>query len=252
LNGASFSPWSRIAAIQAISSSEFMSQQDCFITTSSETTRPSEGVPSGIEVDAGRKEVALTEGQTPVAPDPALSARPPMPVSGSRVATSPRRRTMKSSSLLLALVLVSATPVALAQVTEEEEHSAHHPAADAPAEAVVPAEHDHSAGKPDPAQENMKRIEGLMKQIQESANPDRKRMLLGEHLRALLAQMKLVRGQNEVTKAAMKPTEKRDGDMMGGAMKGGGMMKMHKRMEQRIDMLERLLQQTLERQAVEE
>lgn len=159
---------------------------------------------------------------------------------------------MKSSALLLALVLVSATPVALAQVTEEEEHSAHHAAADAPADAAAPAEHDHSAGKSDPAQENMKRIEGLMKQIQESANPDRKRMLLGEHLQALLAQMKLVRGQNEVTKTAVKPPERKDGDMMGGMMKGGGMMKMHKKVEQRIDMLERLLQQMLEREAVEE
>jgi hypothetical protein len=92
----------------------------------------------------------------------------------------------------------------------------------------------------------MKRIEGLMKQIQESTDPGRKRALLGEHLQALLAQMKLVRGQNEGSKAAMKPTEKKDGDMM------GGMMKMHKKMEQRIDMLERLLQQTLEREAVEE
>jgi hypothetical protein len=40
--------------------------------------------------------------------------------------------------------------------------------------------------------------------------------------------------------------------MMGGMMKGGGMMKMHKKMEQRIEMLERLLQQTLEREAIEE
>ena len=50
----------------------------------------------------------------------------------------------------------------------------------------------------------------------------------------------------------MKPPEKKEGDMMGGMMKSGGMMKMHKKMEQRIDMLERLLQQTLEREAVEE
>jgi len=159
---------------------------------------------------------------------------------------------MKSSPLLLALVLVCAAPIALAQVTEEEDHSAHHPAPGAPTEAATPVDHDHGATKPDPAQENMKRIEGLMKQIQESADPDRKRALLGEHLQALLAQMKLVRGQNEGTKTAMKPTEKKDGEMMGGMMKGGGMMKMHKKMEQRIDMLERLLQQTLEREAVEE
>jgi hypothetical protein len=35
-------------------------------------------------------------------------------------------------------------------------------------------------------------------------------------------------------------------------MKGGGMMEKHKKVEQRLDMLERLLQQSLEREAVEE
>jgi len=154
--------------------------------------------------------------------------------------------TMSGFSMLLTLCLMCAAPAAFAQVTDEEDHSAHHPAAGAPAESAAVAEHDHSAGKPDPAQDNMKRIEGLMKQIQDSADPDRKRALLGEHLQALLAQMKLMRGQAEGAKTAMEPTEKKDGEMM------GGMMKMHKKMEQRIDMLERLLQQTLEREAVEE
>ena len=42
------------------------------------------------------------------------------------------------------------------------------------------------------------------------------------------------------------------GDMKCGMMKPGGMMKMHEKVEQRIDMLERLLQQTLEREAVED
>jgi len=159
---------------------------------------------------------------------------------------------MNGFAMLMTLCLACTSPAALAQATSEEDHSAHHPAAGTPAEAAAPAEHDHSAGKRDPAQDNMKRIEGLMKEIQESADPDRKRALLGEHLQALLAQMKLVRGQNDGAKTAMKPIEKKDGDMMGGMMKGGGMMKMHKKMEQRIDMLERLLQQTLEREAVEE
>jgi len=160
---------------------------------------------------------------------------------------------MKASTLLLTLGLICATPVALAQATEEEDHSAHHPPAGDPAEAAAPAEHDHGAGKSDPLQENMQRVEGLMKQIQETADPDRKRALLGEHLQALVGQIKLVRNQAGGMKAAMKkPSEKKDGDMMGGMMKSGGMMKMHKKMEQRIDMLERLLQQTLEREAVEE
>lgn len=159
---------------------------------------------------------------------------------------------MSRFSMLLTLCLTCTAPAALAQVTSEEDHSAHQPATSGPAEAAAPAAHDHGATKPDPAQENMQRIEGLMKQIQESADPDRKRALLGEHLQALLAQMTLVRSQGTSVKTAAKPSEKKDGDMMGGMMKGGGMMKMHKKMEQRIDMLERLLQQTLEREAIEE
>jgi hypothetical protein len=37
----------------------------------------------------------------------------------------------------------------------------------------------------------------------------------------------------------------------GGMMKGGGMMMMHKKVEQRLGMLERLLQQMVERESVE-
>lgn len=159
---------------------------------------------------------------------------------------------MKPSSLLLTLGLICVIPVALGQAAEEEDHSAHHPAAGEAADAAPPAEHDHGSSKADPLQQNMQRIEGLMKQIQEADDPDRKRALLGEHLQALLDQMKLIRSQAGGMKAAKKAPEGKDRDMMGGMMKGGGMMKMHKKMEQRIDLLERLLQQTLEREAVEE
>ncbi len=155
---------------------------------------------------------------------------------------------MKPSSLLLTLGLICAAPAAVTQAAEEEDHSAHHPPAGQPEEAAPPAEHDHGAAKSDPLQENMQRIEASMKQIQQAEEPDRKRALLGEHLRALLDQMKRLRSQGASMKTAMKPPEKKDGDMM----KGGGMMKMHKKMEQRVDMLERLLQQTLEREAIEE
>lgn len=159
---------------------------------------------------------------------------------------------MKSSFLLLTLGLICVTPVALSQAAEEEDHSAHHPAAGEAAATAPPAEHDHDSGKPDPLQQNMQRIEGLMRQIHEADDPERKRALLGEHLQALLDQMKLIRSQGDGMKAAKKAPEGKDADMMGGMMKSGGMMKMHKKMEQRIDLLERLLQQTLEREAVEE
>ena len=49
----------------------------------------------------------------------------------------------------------------------------------------------------------------------------------------------------------MKSADEKEGSM-GGMMKGGGMMEKHKQVEQRLDMLERLLQQAVEREAMEE
>ena len=159
---------------------------------------------------------------------------------------------LNSTSVWLALGLVCATPIALAQVAAADEHGAHHLSAAVPAEAAAPDGHEHGADSPDPMQQSMQHIEGLMQQIEETADPDRKRALLGEHLQAMRDQIKGLRGQGHAMKAAMKGGDKKDGEMMGGMMKSGGMMKMHQKMEQRIGMLERLLQQTLEREAVEE
>ena len=48
--------------------------------------------------------------------------------------------------------------------------------------------------------------------------------------------------------------DKKDGMMEGkkGGMMGGGMMMMHKKMEQRLDMLEQMLEQMVEHEAAEE
>jgi hypothetical protein len=58
---------------------------------------------------------------------------------------------MDGFAMLLTLCLACTAPAALAQTTSEDDHSAHHPAAGTPAESAAPAEHDHNAGKPDPA-----------------------------------------------------------------------------------------------------
>jgi hypothetical protein len=164
--------------------------------------------------------------------------------------------------------LVLGAPAALAQ--QEEDHSAHHPAAgdEAPAKGSdeAPAQgdeqaaggHDHgAAAKPSPAGENMAKVEGLMQQIGQTADPAQKRELLRAHLQALREQMKLVRSENAGAKMAMMGGGKKDGGggMMGGdkkgGMMGGGMMGMHKKVEQRLEMLERVLQQLIERENVE-
>ena len=193
---------------------------------------------------------------------------------------------MKTTSLIVSLGLLCATPFAAARAADEEDHAAHHSAAAATAEPAAPAAHDHGAGKPDALQASMRRVEALMQQILEATDPEQQKVLLGQHLQALVALVAQVRmvglesckapgepGAEKVDgaangdmqgemkaemkakmKAEMKAKMKGDakGDMKCGMMKPGGMMKMHEKVEQRIDMLERLLQQTLEREAVED
>jgi hypothetical protein len=146
----------------------------------------------------------------------------------------------------IAATVLSLAPPALRAA--EEDHSAHHPP---PTEATAPAEHEHEKSEPGAIEAGMRRIEALMQQVREADDPDRKRTLLAEHLQAMRDQLVLVRQKPATAKTAMKPTERKDG-AMGGMMKGGGMMQKHKQVEDRLDMLERLLQQSLEREAVEE
>jgi len=163
---------------------------------------------------------------------------------------------MHKVTLLLALALTWAAPITLVHA-EDEDHSAHHPSQEATENPPAGAEHDHGDAKADPAQDSMKRIEAIMLQIQEITDIDLKRTLLAQHLQALRDQVRLIRSKSSGMKTAMKSgakagREKQEGEPMGGMMKPGGMMMMHKKVEQRIDMFERLLQQMLERAAVEE
>lgn len=160
---------------------------------------------------------------------------------------------MRTSMLIMLAALALAAPAVLAQ--EEEDHSAHHPAAadqasDNAAEgpSSAPAGHDHGAAKSSPVRENMSKVEGLMQQIGQTTDPAQKRALLRAHLQALREQMKLVRSESGGMKMAMKGGGKKSGGMMG---EGGGMMGMHKKVEQRLEMLERVLQQLIEHEGIE-
>jgi hypothetical protein len=140
--------------------------------------------------------------------------------------------------------------------SEEQNHSAHHPAQSAQPGAEATSSHDHDDGKPSPVQENMTKIEGLMEQIRAATDPSQKRELLSQHLQALREQMRLISSRPSDLKMSMKEGGKKDDGMMremmkDGCMMGAGMM-MHKKMDQRVDMLERMLQQLIEREAVEQ
>jgi hypothetical protein len=158
------------------------------------------------------------------------------------------------TGVLLALCLAS--PLTYAQ-DEEDEHSGHHPEA---ASEAAPSGERAVTGM-EQMQRNMKRIQGLMKQIRSTDDPAVRDDLLQQHLQAMREQIAAMRAmaahkgmgmmgrgggvagaQGEGAQAERKPKE---------GMGGGGMMHMHKQMENRAGMLEMLIEQMLEREAVQ-
>ena len=161
------------------------------------------------------------------------------------------RRTLLS--LLMCFAMVSS--LALAQT--EDEHASHHPAAGAQAPGAQPT----SAPDARSVQQAMKRLQDLMLRIESSSDPAERAGLLHQHMLAMLEQIELARSQATSTKMAMvgakrapspDPCDKKAPDTLqkgdsskAAGMMGGGMMNMHKRMEQRVDMLEQLLEQVI-------
>jgi hypothetical protein len=156
---------------------------------------------------------------------------------------------MRALPFLIALGLGCGVPMGFAQ-SEDQDHSAHHDAQSSDADTAPHSGHDHGSAKASPLQENMKKAEALMQQIQRATDQAEKRELLSRHLQVLQEQMRLIRSQGPATKMSMEEGGKTDAGMMGPMMKGGGMMA-HKKVEQRLDMLERLMQQVIEREAAE-
>jgi hypothetical protein len=156
---------------------------------------------------------------------------------------------MRIHILLLFLAGLLSTANVLAQ-QEQDEHAGHHPDQQAEETGASSA----GEGGVHALARNMKKIQELMKQIHAASDAAEKEALMGEHLRAMRDQMRMVlsmgagmgmkgmgtMGKDEATPAGAK-----------GGMMGGGMMKMHKQMESRMRMLEMMLEQTIEREAVE-
>ena len=162
---------------------------------------------------------------------------------------------MKAMRLIIVLGLALSIPVALAQ-EEKEDHSSHHPTQKTDTGGARPSSDDQDASKSAPVQESMKKIERLMQQIQEADDLAQKRQLLSEHLQALRDQMRLIRTQHASMNMSMNDDGKKEDGMKEGMIKKGGMMggmmMMHKKVEQRLDMLERMMQQVIEREAAQE
>jgi hypothetical protein len=174
---------------------------------------------------------------------------------------------MKRLPLVIALGAMLASPIGFAQ-QDADEHAAHHPQEQAAAPGS-PSEHDHAQGSK--LQQNTKKMQALMAQIMETQDPKLRSELLQQHLQAMRDQIKMMRKMAGM-KMDMKgggamggdskgdamdadgKGDKKDGMMEGkkGGMMGGGMMMMHKKMEQRLDMLEQMLEQMVEHEAAEQ
>lgn len=163
-------------------------------------------------------------------------------------------------AIMTAGVLGLALP-ALAQ-DQTDEHAGHHPA---------------PAGQADtpeiPARDGFERMRSLIAQAQAAQDPAVRSQLLTEHLQLMREQVRAMRvppgtaadaGHDHGAAAAAQTAESdgagKKGGMMekcgmmdkGGMMKKkGGMMGMHKRVEQRLDAIEQMLEQLVEREALE-
>jgi hypothetical protein len=159
------------------------------------------------------------------------------------------------SGVLLALCLAS--PLTHAQ-EDQDEHAGHHPEAAAAEQATGS---DAPAAGMERMQRNMKRIQGLMKKIHSTDDEAVREDLLKQHLQAMREQIAAMRAMADQKGMGMMG---KGGGMAGGEEGGpraeskrkegmrGGMMRMHKQMENRAGMLEMLIEQMLEREAVQQ
>jgi hypothetical protein len=162
-------------------------------------------------------------------------------------------------------------PPGVAQAAEDDDQA---DGEGAHGQAAGGGQHDHAkaGGR---LQENMKRMQTLMARMQATTDPAQRRAMLGEHLQVMREQVKLIlaqaggqahggeaaasaegghedhAAQSDQPGSAGGKKKNKKGGMMGGGMMGGGMMKMHEKMEQRVQMLELLLEQMVEHEAVE-
>jgi len=150
---------------------------------------------------------------------------------------------------LIFVGLVVSISFAVAQ-DQKDEHAGHHPAPTTDSGASQTSAEDEAGSKSSPAQENMNKVESLLQQVGKTDDPAQKRQLLGQHLQALRDQLRLMRGERAPMKKSMKEDGKKEDGMKEGMMKKGdmmgGMMTMHRKVEQKLDMLERTIQQIVE------
>ena len=152
---------------------------------------------------------------------------------------------------LIAAGLLGIGASALAQ-EDDDPHAGHRPVMDVRSEAPAT-----------PLAAGFERMRALIAQAQAEQDPVARRQLLDAHVQAMREQVRTMRARAKPSAHDHASTdaqgtaaagEKRGGGMMdkGGMMKGkGGMKGMHERVEQRLDAIEQMLEQLVEREALE-
>jgi len=162
---------------------------------------------------------------------------------------------MQPLRLIVFVGLAVSISFAVAQ-DQKDEHAGHHPAPTTDSGASQTSAEDEAGSKSSPAQENMNKVESLLQQVGKTDDPAQKRQLLGQHLQALRDQLRLMRGEQVPMKKSMKEDGRKEDGMKEGMMKKGdmmgGMMTMHRKVEQKLDMLERTIQQIVEREVAQD
>jgi hypothetical protein len=157
----------------------------------------------------------------------------------------------------LSIFLASLLAVPVVQAADEEDHSAHHPGADQGQ--AAPAQDDKAAGmKMEKMQENMKKMREQMEKIHSAKDPAERQKLMKEHMQSMQEDMKMMGGMGAGMKGGdMMAKAKKDqpesmtdaGDGMGMCMM---MMKKHKSVESRMDMMQQMMEQMMEHESAEQ
>jgi TolA-binding protein len=158
----------------------------------------------------------------------------------------------------LSIFLASLLAVPVVQAADEEDHAAHHPGADQSQAAPV-QDDDKAAGmRMEKMQERMKKMQEQMEKIHSAKNPQERQKLMQEHMQSMQEGMKMMgrmgagmKGGDMMAKSRKdQPESMTDaGDGMGMCMM---MMKKHKSVESRMDMMQQMMEQMMEHESAEQ
>ena len=154
---------------------------------------------------------------------------------------------MKTFTMAALLACLLAVPVVRA--ADDEDHAGHHPDASANDDKAA-------APRPDRMQERMKKMQEQMQKIHATRDPKERQKLMEEHMESMRKGMKMMHGMDRKPKGERPP---QDGGEKGaensgeiGEMMGGMMMKKHTMMEDRLDAMQKMMEQMLEHEAAEQ